>query len=261
VRRILIGSFCILALTATVNAQSFSYYDGEYGAPGPGVAIPGPNSITQSTDTSTITSLNSVHCGSGGLHADNSYIRRFFLDADHGIVGAFSVESVDWAIESATGATGSQPVEVNLYSIPVGAALTFANLTSIGSSNISVADASLSGISTNVSGVVSDPTTLDLVVEVFTPSGQASGNGFFIGSNPNGETQPSYLAAAACGISEPTATGAIDFPNMQILMVVNGTEAGEPVPTMGGWALIFLAVLLIAAATWVLRRRSLHHTV
>ena len=259
-RKILIGCICVLAVASIANAQTFSHYAGEYGQTGAAPPIPGPNSITQSTDTSTVTALNSVSCNAGGLHADNSYLRRFFLNADHGIANAFSVQSLDWAIENASGANGSQPVDINLYSIPVGAPFTFANLTSIGSTSLSVADTSLAGITSSVSGVVADPLNQDLVVEVFTPDGQTAGNSFFIGSNPGGETQPSYIAAAACGISEPTATGAIGFPGMQVIMVVNGIE-GSGVPTMGGWALILLAVLMAAVATGILRRRSLQHNV
>lgn len=255
VPRILIGCICVLALVATANAQSFSHYEGEYGAPGASIAAPGPNSITQSLDTLTISPVNSVSCNAGGLHADNSYMRRFFLAADHGIVNAFSVNSLDWAIEVATGSGGSQPVDVNVYSIPSGAPLTFANLTLEGSSSIAVSDATQAGINTAVAGAIVDPTTMDLVVEVFTPNGQASGNSFFIGSNANGETQPSYIAAADCGISEPATTGSIGFSGMQIIMVVNGIEGGG-VPTMGGWAMILMAVLLTAIAFWVQRRRS-----
>lgn len=258
-RNMLIVCVCVVAMAATVNAQSFSHYDGEYGTPGPPSGVPGPNSITQSADTTTITQFNSVSCNNASGHTDNSYIRRFFLNADHGIVGSFAVESLDWAIESATGGGGSQPVDVNLYSIPTGAALTFANLTIVGSTSISVSDASLAGISTMVAGTITDPTTEDLVVEVFTPNGQGSGSFLFIGSNPNGQTQPSYLAAVDCGITDPTDTGTIGFPDMQIIMVVNGIEAG--VPTMGGWALILLAVLMTGIAAWVMRRRSLHHTI
>ena len=47
---------------------------------------------------------------------------------------------------------------------------------------------------------------------MFTPEGQTAGNSFFIGSNAAGQTAPSYLAAAACGVTEPTDTAAIGFP-------------------------------------------------
>ena len=49
--------------------------------------------------------------------------------------------------------------------------------------------------------------TSELVMEVFTPNGQATGNFFFIGSNTAAETGPSYLSAADCGIATPDGHG------------------------------------------------------
>jgi Ca2+-binding RTX toxin-like protein len=186
--------------------------------------LPGPAVITQSTDTSTITSLNSVSCNNSVGHADNHYLRRFLLSVDHGIAGAFTVNAVRFGIESATGNGGTQPYEVNLYTIPTGASLTFANLTEIGAYSGSLADAALTTMDVSVSGTVDDPTTQDLVVEIYTPNGQAVGNLFFVGSNANGETRPNYLAAADCGASEPTSTATLGFPGMHLIMQVSGEE-------------------------------------
>ena len=47
---------------------------------------------------------------------------------------------------------------------------------------------------------------------------------FFLGSNPNGESGPTYLAAEACGITTPMTTGAIGFPAFQALLIANGTD-------------------------------------
>ncbi|RLE27116.1 MAG: hypothetical protein DRJ61_17770 [Acidobacteria bacterium] len=111
--------------------------------------------ITHSA-TQSIVSGNSVSCNASGLHADNSYLRRFDL--------------------LAFGITGS----------------------------------------------IVDPAVDHLVVEVFTPDGQATGESFYIGSNADGQTGPSYIAAASCGITEPTDTAAIGFPDMHIVMNVTG---------------------------------------
>jgi hypothetical protein len=62
----------------------------------------------------------------------------------------------------------------------------------------------------------------ELVVEVFTPDGTAAGNLIFIGSNASAETGPSYLRAPDCGITTPSTTSAIGFPNMHIVMNVIG---------------------------------------
>ncbi len=185
---------------------------------------PGPNSITQSTDPVTITAGNSVSCNSGS-HTDNSYMRRFILDTDHGIVNQFDVTSVDVGIETATSSTGAgQPIEIRLYSILKADALLFANITQVGVLATTLADTSATIENFVVTGSIVDPTTHDLVVEVFTPNGQATGETIFIGSNAAGQLHPSYLAAADCGVTEPTDTAVIGFPNMHIVMTVNGTE-------------------------------------
>jgi hypothetical protein len=65
------------------------------------------------------------------------------------------------------------------------------------------------------------------VVEFFTPNGQAAGNLLWVGSNPDGQTSPTYLAAADCGVPEPTDTAALGFPGMHMVMNVTGdTDAG-----------------------------------
>lgn len=182
--------------------------------------VPTPPTLTQNTDTSTITSGNSVSCNAGSLHTDNSYYRRFDLDGGHGLTSVFSVGSVDIGIETATGSTGSQPLEVRLYSIANGDPLLLANLNLIGSASVSQPDASLIVQNFPVTGSV-DPLTDDLVVELFTPDGQTAGNSFFIGSNSLGQSAPSYIMAAGCGVSEPTDIATIGFSGMHIVMIVN----------------------------------------
>lgn len=185
---------------------------------------PGPNSITQSTDPVTITTGNSVSCNNGIGHTDNNYMRRFILDTDHGIVNQFEVTSVDVGIESAVSSTGSQPIEIRLHSIAKADPLTFANLTQVGVSVTTVADTSAVIVNFPVTGSIVDPTTHDLVVDVFTPDGTSTGELLYIGSNAAGQLHPNYLAAASCGVTEPTDTAAIGFPDMMIVMTVNGTE-------------------------------------
>ena len=75
--------------------------------------------------------------------------------------------------------------------------------------------------------------TLELVMEVTHQMDQAVGNLFFIGSNPDPETGLSYLSAADCGVTDPTPTGDIGFPDMHIVFNVNGScpGGGSPTPT------------------------------
>ena len=185
--------------------------------------------ITQSA-SATIQSLNSVSCNNGIGHTDNSYMRRFKLATDHGILTPFTISSVAWAIEEASsGSGGGQPMSIRLYTIPTASALTFANLTMIATTTFNQLDESLVNHTTAIAGVVAAPVALDLVVELFTPDGQAAGNLIFVGSNNLGQTRPSYLAAALCGVAQPTDTAALGFPGMHIVMGVTGSEGQTPV--------------------------------
>ena len=173
----------------------------------------------------TIMSGNSVSCNAGGIHADNSYLRVFTL-SDFGINTDLTVTSIDVGVEEASaGSGGTQPATVNLYTLD--GPLVWANMTLIGTADVDVADQSLSIINVPVNGVV--PAGGTLVVEFFTPDGQADGNSFFVGSNNLGQTAPTYLAAADCGVSEPTDTAALGFPDMHLVMnVIGEIEADIP---------------------------------
>ncbi len=205
-----------------------------------------PQTITHSM-SQAVTPLNSVSCNDGVGHADNSYWRAFDLNA-FGITSNFDVESVEIGIEDATsgGAAGTlqppnisksvakkpggqpqggsgQPLTVNLYTSSMPFPTGFpGSLTMIGTTSITVADQALTIITIPVTGTALAGS--ELVVEIFTPNGQAAGNLFFIGSNAAGQTGPSYLNAAACGITTPTPTESIGFPNMHIVMNVNGCQ-------------------------------------
>ncbi|MCB8916394.1 MAG: hypothetical protein H6666_00590 [Ardenticatenaceae bacterium] len=182
----------------------------------------GLTTITHSV-SQTIVQFNSVSCNAGGLHTDNSYLRYFTL-SDFGITADFEVVEVEIGIETATGATGSQPAEMRLYTWDPNTSFTFANLTPIGSANVTVADQGLTILTVPVSGVV--PAGGTLVVEFFTPNGQTAGNSLFVGSNNLGQTGLTYLAAADCGITEPTDTGTVGFPDMHLVMNVTGQSTG-----------------------------------
>jgi hypothetical protein len=210
-----------------------------------------PQTITHSASQAIIP-LNSVSCNSPLGHTDNFYYRAFNLPA-FGIGTGFEVQSIDIGIEEATaGITaaskggppnasgkasiskktsparpsgGSQPVTVNIYTSSMAFPAGFpGSLTLIGTASIMVADQSGTILNVPITGTA--PAGSELVVEVFTPNGQATGNFFFIGSNSAGETGPSYLRAPDCGITAPTPTGSIGFPEMQIVMNVNGCVQG-----------------------------------
>ena len=207
--------------------------------------LPGCQTITQSS-SQAITPLNSVSCNSATGHADNSYFRAFSLSS-FGIVNAFNVQSIDIGIEEATSggarseglhsiakskkskseglapSGAGQPVTVNLYTSSMAFPAGFpGSLTLIGTATTNVADQSGTILNIPVTGTAAAGS--ELVVEIFTPNGEGVGNFFFIGSNAAAETGPSYLLAADCGLTSPTTTTAIGFPDMHIVMNVNGCE-------------------------------------
>ncbi len=187
--------------------------------------------LTQSSSL-TIVAGNSVSCNNANIHTDNFYYRRFDLDGSFAATGTVTIASVDVGVESATGGSGSQPVTVNLYQIPNGSPLTMANLGApIGTAAVSVLDQAVSLLNVPVAASLNG-LTHDLVVEVFTPSGTAGNNSFYIGSNTDPSINPngaqSFLrapGAAGCNVNEPTPTTALGVAGlvMNIVMVVNAT--------------------------------------
>ncbi|MGB0384510.1 MAG: carboxypeptidase regulatory-like domain-containing protein [Ardenticatenaceae bacterium] len=175
-------------------------------------------SLTHSA-SQEIADLNSTSCQNGNdLHRDNSYYRVFDLSGDFDVNEDFEVSSVEFGVQLARGAGGEQPVRVNLYTLD--GSFVLANLTAIGSAEVNLPDQSLTIASVPVSGTV--PAGSTLVVELFTPSGVADGNTFFVGSNNQGQTDPSYIRASFCGVSQPTNVTNIGAANMQLVMNVTG---------------------------------------
>ena len=212
--------------------------------------------ITHSS-SQAITPLNSVSCNDGIGHTDNHYWRAFNLPS-FSVTGTFHVSSIDLGIEEATAGSppvtsgtkgikrssnraerqkakgarpngaAAQPITVLLHT-NTGGAFPGGTLNFLNSVNINVPDQS--GTVLNIPITADVPAGSELVVEIFTPDGTATGNLFFIGSNTAAETGPSYLSAPDCGITTPTTTAAIGFPDMHIVMNVNGCEDTTGGPT------------------------------
>jgi len=212
-----VSAFIALVFTGGLFAQDFSTN------PNPSSETYGqiqytPTAATTITHSATQNIVaGSASCNDGTNHTDNSYWRSFVL-ADFGITDDFNVTTVEIGVETATGAGGTQPITVNLYTTD--APFPGGTLTLIGTASVVVADQTLSIFPSAVTGTA--PAGSELVVEIFTPEGQTDGNTFFIGSNPDGQTAPSYISAAACGITTPTDVTDIGFPDMMIVMNVTG---------------------------------------
>lgn len=134
----------------------------------------------------------------------------------------FVVTSVSFGIDTAQSGTGSgQPLTVRLYTNS-GGAFPGGTRTQIAASSITVTDQAQTILSVPLSVTIPAGTS-ELVMEVFTPSGVAAGNLFFIGSNTAGQTGPSYVSADTCGTPTPTDAAALGFPNMHMVFNVHGS--------------------------------------
>jgi len=185
--------------------------------------------ITQST-SSTVTPGASISCNAGTptfFHTDNSYYRAFTLSTFPVLtLPQFRVDTVSFGVETANDAAGvGQPVTVNLWRSSANPP-TVATLTAVSSDNFTVPDSASGTIF--AANIASQPVftvaTDILVVEIFTPSGQATSNSFFIGSNAGGQSGASFIRAATCSVNDITNLASIGFPNMHIVMSVSGNN-------------------------------------
>jgi len=185
----------------------------------------------------TILEPGQVACGVAGVSTtQNWYLRRFLLNADHGIVGGLLVQSIDMGVEQLQMADLSTPppydIAMKIFSIGHSSAFLFANMTQVGEGTATITDA-LVGAFLNVpvtSDVIADPVAQDLVVAIDAPDGAGIGAGlqFRPGCNGQGVIADSYLAANDCSVPEPITVTSIGFPTSQTIFVVNGDE--NPVP-------------------------------
>jgi hypothetical protein len=178
--------------------------------------------LWQNTNTTTIISNNSISCNLAGEHANNSYWRAF-TPSVFGQTGTFTVTGVRIGVEEATaGSGGNQPITVRIYTNS-GGAFPAGTRTLIGSTNTTVANGTLFFQDIAVTAPI-QPVTTEIVVEVFTPSGQTVGNRFFIGSNNLGQSAPNYISAADCGAPNPTNVASAGAPNMHSLIGLVGNN-------------------------------------
>ena len=178
--------------------------------------------LWHNTNTTTIIANNSISCNLAGSHANNSYWRAF-TPSTFGQTGTFTVTGVRIGVEEATaGAGGNQPITVRIYTNS-GGAFPAGTRTLIGSLNTTVANGNLFFQDIAVTAPV-QPVATQIVVEIFTPDGQAVNNRFFIGSNNLGQSAPNYISAADCGAPNPTNVASAGAPNMHSLIALVGNN-------------------------------------
>ena len=185
-----------------------------------------PTTLSQ-TATQNVTSFNSVSCNSGTLHTDNSYFRVFDLTAEG--LQTLDITALTIGVEVASSPTPTQPAAVRLFST-TNDTPGIDGLTLLLDSPIAVSNQNLTLLDVPLNAPVTVPDYTNLVVELFTPDGQADGNSFFIGSNSDGQTAPAYLMAPDCGVTTPTPTGDLGFPNMH--MIIEASGDGTPRPAL-----------------------------
>ncbi|OIJ24756.1 peptidase S8 [Nocardioides luteus] len=171
----------------------------------------GETTLSHSSSHEVVQS-SSVACPSG-----TTTILRTYSPGDFGISGGFTPTSVSFAVQET--ANGNTPVTATLYTLPAGAAFTFANLTPIGSGTTTVTSDFGSTYTVPVAASAEIAPDDILVVSV-------AGAAVYFGGNPAAETSPTYLASDACGTPEPTDAAALGFPDSNIILDVTGETGG-----------------------------------
>jgi hypothetical protein len=218
-----------------------------------------PVSLTQNIDPNTIEDNVSVACSAGGITTENTWMRRFDLDGDHGITGNFCVTSLDYGIELQTGGTNLTVATHCISTPPTPGFISLGSLVNQDSVGAVPADGALFFQNTVVGGCCNGSTD-DLVMEVTGADCLDSGAclQFFIGANDNGQTDPSYIAAAGCGIIDPTDIALLGFPGDHVVMTVNGDDEGGGsggVPAIGPLGVMVLVLVLLGSSAFFLRRQ------
>ena len=258
----------IVALAAVGFAQAaeFSTNPNPANPPTGTPYSPDAPNITQSNDPATVEAATGVACSDQVTISDNHFLRRFFLSADHGIVVQYNVTSVDFGVESVAGTNAV--AEMITYSIASGAAFTYANMTTLDSTSRVLADGTALAIENFVvTGSIVDPVAQDLVVDMYWPDSDTWLG--FPGANTSGETQPSYLSSIGCGINDPTTYASINFPDVALVVTVNGDEqvvptptpeppsgALNPVPALSSYGIIAMVLMIVGIAVLLMWRRN-----
>ena len=184
------------------------------------VLDPVPTAATVTHSNSQNIGTGSVSCGGGsGFHRTTSYWRVFDLENDFGINGEFNINQLQFGVQSVN---NNFTLTVRLHSL--NGTFNTGNLTQLISTNVNVSPANNNSI-VNVPISTTVPAGTIIVMEVFTPNNGTSL--FYMGSNGNGQSDPSYFSAPDCGITQPTNLVNVGsgFPNVHHVMNISGEYA------------------------------------
>lgn len=201
--------------------------------PSPPDAMPPPpdggiiNVTLSQTTSDSILAGNSVACvsrdplGQPRANGINRYFRVFDL-TEEGINGPLSISEVTFGVETADGASGSQPATVLLYTVSGTGTPTVGSLTQVASKAITVVDQTRAMLNVAIDATI--PANGRFAVELSIPDGSAAPDLFFFGSNAGGETSPAYMVAPGCNINEMTDADSLNTDNtMHLVMKVTGS--------------------------------------
>ena len=232
-RQVLASAAALIFVGSAASAADITSNDTGLSATGARVSAV---EITQNNDLTIVDPLQ-IECSAGGVATvRNQFLRRFFLNTDHGIVDPFTIESVEFGVLRVEDATGggapvSVSVDVNIYSIPAGDTFTYANLTLEDTAFVEVATADEGTLkSVAIGGVIGNPSTTDLVMEIVAEDFSSQDVVFRVGTNDLGAIHDAYVASPTCGPAEPTAVTLLGFPDSQFIFIIRGHE-DDPTPS------------------------------
>ncbi|MCA9278512.1 MAG: hypothetical protein H6815_07615 [Phycisphaeraceae bacterium] len=206
-------------------------------------ALAQPITITQSTIPDLVNVGSSVACATDPAVTpqqtdENGFIRSFDLTQFLTAGNDLQITSIDFGVEAAVHPDTFQTVTVNLFVDPAPASpIVYTGLQLVSSYTVLVFDSQEVIVNAPLTTPVQVCGKSTLVVEVTTPDYTTlfpTENAlFFIGSNPFGQTAPSFIRAPGCGAANPTDLASLSFPNMHICMSVNGNQVASTMCTAG----------------------------
>lgn len=168
------------------------------------VSLSGEIVLNQSTSTSLV-SGNAIGCTNPSpprYTADNLYTRIFDLSEVSGIEEGLAISEVSFGIEEASAPDGEQPATLRFYTIE-GDVGTFSKWNLEAEVDLTLQNQTLSIQTVQISEVFI-PAGAVFGMSLLVPNGVEDQHKFFIGSNAEGESAPTYLLAPSCNIDDPT---------------------------------------------------------
>lgn len=207
--------------------------DGETRVSNPFPVPQGEEIVLTHSESMDMQAENTQVCSpDGGFTTRANQFLRTFAPEDFHVTSDFDVTEVTFGVEILRDATAE--IDVNLYTLD--GEFVYANMDLIGTATAELEPQEMTLVTVPVTGTV--PAGSTLVVEIAAPELGEVG-AFFPGSNGDGETAPSYLAASDCGFPEPRPYSVITETPVHLVMTVTGNGTVDlPDCELPGWAAI-----------------------